>query len=338
MAFIPRLTAAGIRDNPMWYSDNFYYQIGWGMPNCTAYCYGRIYELLNQKPTWCPRYDANTWWRDWPAQFTKGQTPKLGSVLVMYDPYGYYLGHVAMVEDILPNGDIITSNSGLNADYFWTETNPAAYDYIPAWARNRGYRKHGFCYLPSEFTADWIKGNRYLSIDEMDNNAFIAYSYLYQKGWSVNAICGLLGNFVKESTINPGIWQNLDDSNPNGGYGLAQWTPSTNWTNYAIGHGYAIDDGYKQLDFCDTDPIQNYIPTAEYPITLANYKISDWTPEQLASAWLYNYERAGVLAEEERRQWARYYYDLFEGIVPVPPYPGGQIRGLKVWQMIRYKF
>lgn len=337
MAFIPRLTDQGMLNNPMYYSDNFYYQIGYGLPNCTAFCYGRIYEILNQKPTWCPRNDAGTWWNDWPH--AKGQQPQLGSVVCYYDPYGYYAGHVAVVEEILPNGNLITSNSSWQGTYFWTEEVTPAANYLPAWAQARGHRLHGFMYLPgAPIATEWIKGNRYLTQNEMDNNAFLAYSKLYYLGWSLNAICGLLGNFVKESTINPGVWENLDDSNPSGGYGLAQWTPSTNWTNYAIAQGWAIDDGDKQLEFCDTDPISNYIPTSEYPITLANFKTSDWTPEQLASAWLYNYERAGVLAEEDRRRWARYYYDLFEGIVPHPPTPGGEVKGLKVWQMIRYKF
>ena len=48
-------------------------------------------------------------------------------------------------------------------------------------------------------------------------------------------------------------------------------------------------------------------------------------------------ERAGVAAEAERRFWARYYYDLFEGYTPVPPTPSGRVIGLKVWQMIKYR-
>ena len=337
MAFIPRLTDAGIRNNPMWYSDNFYYQIGWGMPNCTCYAYGRMYEITGSKPTYCPRFDAGTWWNDWPSDMAKGQVPQLGAVQVMYDPYGYYMGHVAVVEDILPNGDIVTSNSGYQGDYFWTEVNPASNNYIPSWAANKGYRNHGFLYLPgTPFTAEWIKGNRYLSQNEMDNNAVIIYARLAGLGWTLNAICGLLGNLWRESTINPGVWENLDDSNPANGYGLAQWTPSTNWTNYASAQGWAIDDGDRQLEFINLDPIGNYIQTSAYPLSLAEYKASDLSPEDLASAWLYNYERAGVAAEEERRIWARYYYNLLSA-APQPPVPGGQIRGLKIWQMIKYR-
>lgn len=40
MAFIPRLSEGGIRGSAYWYSDNIYYQSGYGMPNCTCYAYG----------------------------------------------------------------------------------------------------------------------------------------------------------------------------------------------------------------------------------------------------------------------------------------------------------
>ena len=42
--YIPRLTADGIRGNPYWYSRNPFYNAGYGMPNCTAYAWGRFWE------------------------------------------------------------------------------------------------------------------------------------------------------------------------------------------------------------------------------------------------------------------------------------------------------
>lgn len=334
MAFIPRLTDAGILGNPKYYSDNFFYQIGYGLPNCTAYCYGRIYEILNVKPTWCPRNSAGTWWNDWP--YSKGQTPALGAVACYYDPYGYYAGHVSVIEQILPNGNLITSNSAWRGSLFFVDEVSPANNYLNHDMIEQGLRLRGFLYLPgAPIASEWIKGNRYLDQVEMDNNAFLTYGYLSAKGWSLNAIAGVLGNFWRESTINPAVWEGLDDSNPSNGYGLAQWTPSTNYTDYAVAQGWPIDDGYKQLDFIDSDPITNYIPTSAYPESLAAFKTSTRTPEECASAWLFNYERAGVAAESERRFWARYYYDLFSGVLP-PFDPGSDVIGLKVWQMIKY--
>lgn len=335
MAFEPRLTSEGMLNNPMWYSDNPYYQRGYGLPNCTCYAYGRIYEILGTKPTWVPQANAGDWAANWPHE--KSFTPKVGSVYCVRDPQGYYDGHVSIVEVELPNGDLICSNSAWDGEYFFTTIEKAEYGYVAPWAQELGMQLAGFLHLPGEpLVTSWIKGNRYLNQAEMDNNAYLVYAKLYSLGWTLNAVCGLLGNFWRESTINPGIWQNLDDTNPGNGYGLAQWTPSTNWTDYATAQGWAIDDGDKQLEFCDTDPITNYIPTTAYPETLAEYRESENTPEYLASAWLYNYERAGVVAEEERRTWARYYYNLFEGVTPTPPTPG-KVIGLKVWQMIKYR-
>ena len=340
MAFIPRLSDAGIRGNPYWYSDNPFYQSGYGLPNCTCYVYGRWYELLGTKPTMLPLGNAGTWYRNAPASLQKGQVPELGAIACWYDPYGYYDGHVAVVEQIYSSTHILTSNSGYGGTFFYTEDNYQSNNWIGNSISHRPYSFAGFIYLPGSTpgtTWEWVKGNRYLTQSEMDNNAVITAAYLSAKGWSRNAISGILGNFWRESNINPGIWQNLYPD-PSNGYGLAQWTPSTNWTDYANQHGYQIDDGYKQLDFIDVDPINNYIPTTMYPETLAQYKVSNNSPEDCASAWLYNYERAGVVAEQERRYWARYYYDLIENIPTLPPIDGGgSIRKMKPWMMIKYR-
>lgn len=266
--------------------------------------------------------------------------PQLGAIACWYDPYGYYAGHVAVVEQIYDSGHILTSNSGYEGTFFYTEDNYQSNDWIGDSISHRPYRFRGFLYLPGSTpgqTWEWVKGNYFLSQSEMDNNAMITASYLSGKGWTRNAIAGILGNFWRESTINPGIWQDTIP-NPSGGYGLAQWTPSTNWTDYANQQGWQIDDGYKQLDFIDLDPINNYIPTITYPETLSQYKVSNNSPEDCASAWLYNYERAGVVAEQERRYWARYYYDFIENVPTLPPVEGGgQIRKMKPWMMIRYR-
>lgn len=48
-------------------------------------------------------------------------------------------------------------------------------------------------------------GNFYLNMPQMTENAKHIMSYLLDKGWTKNAICGMLGNMQTESTINPGI-------------------------------------------------------------------------------------------------------------------------------------
>jgi hypothetical protein len=169
----------------------------------------------------------------------------------------------------------------------------------------------------------WISGNRYLSETEMQNNASIIYNTLKGRGWSTNAIAGILGNMESESTINPGIWQNLNSSNISGGFGLVQWTPSTNYTDWANSKGYEISNGAGQLEWIDeqTTVTGQWIPTAAYPLTFPEFKTSSDTPENLASAFLKNFERAGVEVEAERRSQARSWYNYITGGTSDPDEP-----------------
>ena len=57
-----------------------------------------------------------------------------------------------------------------------------------------------------------ISSNKYLTQKEMQENVNEIYTYLNGKGWTTNAIAGLLGNIQRESTINPGLWQSFKDS------------------------------------------------------------------------------------------------------------------------------
>lgn len=167
----------------------------------------------------------------------------------------------------------------------------------------------------------WIQGNRYLSQSEMENNAIIVRNYLTAKGWSMNAIAGLLGNMQSESTINPGIWQNLDENNLSGGFGLVQWTPATNFTGWADSLGLAWTDGNAQLRWIDeqTTAFDQWIPTDTYPMSFDDFKTSTQTPAYLASAFLKNFERAGVEVETQRQSQAGEWYSFItEGSTPTP--------------------
>lgn len=161
----------------------------------------------------------------------------------------------------------------------------------------------------------FISGNRYLSESEMQNNALLIRDYLVNAGWSMNSIAALLGNMEAESTINPGIWQSLDSSNTSGGFGLVQWTPSTNYTNWALNNGYAIDDGYGQLKWIDeqTVPTGQWIQTDLYSITFEEFKTLKMSVSYLTSAFLKNFERAGVEVEEQRIANAEKWYSYISG-------------------------
>ena len=170
--------------------------------------------------------------------------------------------------------------------------------------------------------AEWISGNRYLSESEMKNNAEIVYSYMLSKGWTINAICGMLGNMQSESGINPGIWQSLiEGSGGGGGFGLVQWTPWTNFTNWADDNGYEWTDGNAQLKWIDevTASFGQWIPTTSYNLSFDEFKKSTKTVEWLASAFLKNFERAGVEVEEQRQAQAVAWYEYLTGVTPEIP-------------------
>lgn len=183
---------------------------------------------------------------------------------------------------------------------------------------------------------EWIYGNRYLSNSEMENNAYIFYSIMSGKGWTLNAISGTLGNIEKESTINPGLWQNLTE-NPKLGFGLVQWTPSTNYTNWANSNGYRIDDGDYQCKWIDELTVSSgqWIVTTNYNMTFDEYKGSSLSPDYLASAFLKNFERAGVEVESERRECAIKWYNFLNGLSPITPQESTKKKKMPIWMMCR---
>ena len=66
----------------------------------------------------------------------------------------------------------------------------------------------------------WTIGNKYLTEAQMQGNAIEVHKYFAKMGWSLNAIGGILGNMEKESNINPGLWQSLQEGKYKGGYAL----------------------------------------------------------------------------------------------------------------------
>ena len=61
-----------------------------------------------------------------------------------------------------------------------------------------------------------IISNAYLSQSQMTDNAQYIADYLINKGWTRNAIAGILGNMQRESTLNPGLWESLIYGNMSG--------------------------------------------------------------------------------------------------------------------------
>lgn len=160
--------------------------------------------------------------------------------------------------------------------------------------------------------SDVVAGNRYLSLSEMKNNAQYILNFLVSNGWSKNAVCGLLGNMQTESTINPTIWQSLNEGNNEGGYGLVQWTPATKLFEWCIEYDFIYSDIDAQLNrlLWEVENNEQYYSTDAYPLTFEEFTVSEESPEYLAKAFIHNYERpASYETEETRSQQARYWHD-----------------------------
>ncbi len=116
-------TTAPSKSNKYYYSGkNVFYKSGYGMPNCTAYAYGRAYELLGSKPKLCTR-SAGAWYGYNKSNrcYSYGSTPKLGAV-ACWSKNGTSTGHVAVVEKINGNGTVLISESHWKGTNFNTRT------------------------------------------------------------------------------------------------------------------------------------------------------------------------------------------------------------------------
>lgn len=116
---------------------NAYAQTGYGMPNCVAYAYGRIYELNGEAPL-ISRGNAGEWWfinknNDY---YDYGIEPKLGAVAC-------WSNHVAVVEEISEDGAVTVSESHWGGSYFNTKV---YYNMYSHW----GQAFYGYIYAYNE--------------------------------------------------------------------------------------------------------------------------------------------------------------------------------------------
>lgn len=109
------------------------------LPNCVGYAWGRFMEILGKVPTLCAG-DAGVWYGWEYDGYERGNKAQVGAVICWSQPGKW--GHVAIVEEIHPDGSITVSQSGYNYKNFWTQDIPADYS-LP------GYVFQGFIYNPA---------------------------------------------------------------------------------------------------------------------------------------------------------------------------------------------
>ena len=193
------------------------------------------------------------------------------------------------------------------------------------------------------------------------NNANIIRSFFLNEGWTINAICGMMGCMQGESTVNPAFIQasrrsrlpnsaaDLSDV-PNSvmknffrqyyqdtermyGVGLVQWDGYSDvplpgggserqqkMVAFAIANNIQWYDGWTQLyrlrseqeyDASHQDNIFfDTVRVSGVNYNFDNYPYSTASPENLAKAWTWGYERNRG-GEGYRPANARYFYDYF---------------------------
>lgn len=173
------------------------------------------------------------------------------------------------------------------------------------------------------YYGSYFDESAYLTQSQMEINALYIYSWCADHGWSINAAAALLGNMQAESTLNPGCWQSHQIGNMSGGYGLTQWTPASKYIDWVTGDASEIDNQLARIQY-EIDYGGQWYSTDAYPLTFKEFTVSTESVSYLASAFLKNYERAGVEVEEKRQANAAAWYEYITGEEPSEPNPTPQ--------------
>lgn len=147
--------------------------------------------------------------------------------------------------------------------------------------------------------------------ENMTENAKYIHSFFRAKGWTSNSICAMLGNMQGES----GIIANIDEISGGGGYGLVQWTPKSNLTNWANANGLdyrTVDTQCRRIQW-ELENGQQFYATSAYPMNFKSFTQSTESPTYLAKVFINNYERPANPNQPQRGVWAEEWYKIFGG-------------------------
>lgn len=168
-------------------------------------------------------------------------------------------------------------------------------------------------YMVSAQSGKFYSSNKYLTQDEMKTNAAYIYKVLKSKGWTTQAIAGMLGNMQTESTINPGLWQSMRENDMHMGFGLVQWTPASKYINWAKGKG--LD--YKSLDanisriLWEVENKQQWINKS---MSFKEFTQSTDSAYNLGLKFLAGYERPANPHQPKRGTQAETWYKFLTGL------------------------
>lgn len=149
------------------------------------------------------------------------------------------------------------------------------------------------------------------------------YDYFINLGWTPNAIAGMLGNMMVESTVNPWLFEHhslswddvagiLADS---GGMGLTQWTPCRKYYNWATLEQLDPKSGNSmtaRIEYEHQNNIQWSLDNILH-YTWDDFVTSTESPETLARVFLWAYERPADPDVTQRQANARWCFNNIRG-------------------------
>lgn len=223
--FTARLSAPGY-SNKYYFDDdyNVFYASGYGMPNCTAYAYGRAYEILGKEPklSWA----SAGYWYDYNRSngyYKYGKTPKVGAIACWSYSGG---GHVAVVEQIDSNGAMTLSNSAYNRDdLFFYLTYARTGDANPG--GNSWWNFQGYIYLiddqvpaTTKATQPATKATQATTVDHTSSY----HTGIYQTTGTLNFRTGAGVSYQSVAMIKIGTQLAVTKTYKDGGYNWGQVT------------------------------------------------------------------------------------------------------------------
>lgn len=180
------------------------------LPNCVGYAWGRFYEITGKRPS-LSKANAENWFGYTTDGYARSQTPSVGAVICWRKGKAGVsadgAGHVAIVEEVKSNGDIVTSNSDYGGTRFYTKTITKASGY----SIGSAYTFQGFILPPGVNTPE---GTTPASSNIDPYRVKVTASALnYRKGPGTNyAIAGVIRD--------KGVYTIVEES---GGTGANKW-------------------------------------------------------------------------------------------------------------------
>ena len=140
---------------------------------------------------------------------------------------------------------------------------------------------------------------------------------------NLRVVAAICGNFWQESTVNPGIWENLTPNITPGGYGLGQWTDNpgqnlwrrTDLFNYLETHGYAYGSGEGQLEYLIYE--NTWVPSLFVQSNFNTlydflYNNNSTSLYDCVYEFMYHWEGINDGSDTVRKQYADRFYNLFQ--------------------------